>query len=103
MIIGELLGDNLSYFFGKIFKNKIKNKYREKGEVYFKRYGVLSLVLSKFIGIFRPLIPVTLGIFNYNFTRFFIINVISVIAFVYSHLLLGFLFGEIFILIFILL
>lgn len=83
--VGAFIGDWLSYCLGKKYKNKIFNiwplsKNPElfiKGYNFFKKWGVLSIFLSRFFGPLRAVVPMIGGIFMMPIMHFQLANIIS--------------------------
>lgn len=79
--IGAFLGDIVSYFIGKLlgikiwsikfFKKALKKDHFTKMEGYFKKYGLLTLVVGRFIpfGV-RNAIFLSAGVSGYSFKKF---------------------------------
>jgi len=99
--VGAILGDGISYFLGRkgkiLFKeeNRIfKAVYLEKGEAFFKRHGAKSLLLGRFIGPIRAVIPFIAGLSRMKPKQFYFWNVVSAILWASTILLLGYFFGH---------
>ena len=83
--IGGLLGDLLSYALGRRFHQNIRRlpvlrKHPEwigGAELYFLRYGAVSLLIGRFIGPLRPMLPVVAGMLDMPFARFLAISLLS--------------------------
>lgn len=66
---GAFLGDCLSFALGRWFKSDVvkvwpMSRYPElipKGHALFERWGVMSLIGSKFVGGLRPFVPIAAG------------------------------------------
>lgn len=82
---GCLLGDWLSYFLGKKFKNPLNNsaflkKYKiilDKIRYSLYKYSVFTVLFGKFIGHIRPLVPLFSGMIDLPVKKFFFPNAIS--------------------------
>lgn len=76
--IGGLLGDGLSYFTGRHFHQNIRRlpglrhhpEWIGRAEGYFQRYGIASLLVGRFIGPLRPMLPMVAGMFDMPLVRF---------------------------------
>lgn len=83
--VGGLLGDLLSYALGRRFHQNIRRlpvlrKHPEwigGAELYFLRYGAVSLLIGRFIGPLRPMLPVVAGMLDMPFARFLAISLLS--------------------------
>jgi membrane protein DedA with SNARE-associated domain len=97
--IGAALGDWLSYWFGKRYKESIAgfwplSKYPgmlPRGEAFVLRWGVAGIFIGRFSGPLRATVPLAAGIFEMSYWRFQAANISS--ALVWSAVLL--LFGDV--------
>jgi membrane protein DedA with SNARE-associated domain len=72
------MADLLSFFIGLKFSKRIDKiwpfiqnpDWLKKGRDFFKTYGVFGIILAKFIGPIRPLMPLTAGSLNMKFRSF---------------------------------
>lgn len=98
---GAIVGDAISFYLGKRgekFFNKnsriFKSSYLEKGEALFKRHGGKSIVIGRFIGPLRPIIPFIAGLSKMGAKKFFSWNILGGFAWSILFVLLGFFFGQ---------
>ncbi len=85
---GAFLGDIVSYFAGRYFKNDIGQvwPFSKNPEWYvaavgfFKKWGVLSVVGGKFLGFMRPFLPVVAGAMQMPFPLFLLASALSSLA-----------------------
>ena len=98
--IGAILGDSLSYWLGskgtRFFRNEnriLKLSHLEKGEHFFKKHGEKSILLGRFIGPMRPIVPFVAGLFRMRQRTFLLWNIVSGFLWAAGYLLLGYLFG----------
>ncbi len=99
--LGAICGDGLSYLLGRYSHEKITqlppfNKHPEwitKGEVFFKKYGIASIVIGRFIGPIRPIMPLVAGMLEMPAIRFYSINILSALAWSPFYLLPGYFIG----------
>lgn len=98
--IGAILGDSLSYWLGskgaRFFRNEnriLKLSHLEKGEQFFKKYGEKSILLGRFIGPMRPIVPFVAGLFRMRQRTFLFWNIVSGFLWAAGYLLLGYFFG----------
>ncbi len=80
--IGAILGDSLSYWFGtkgtRFFKEEnrlLKRAHLERGEGFFKKHGGKSVLLGRFVGPLRPIIPFIAGLSQMNKWQFLFWNI----------------------------
>jgi undecaprenyl-diphosphatase len=83
--VGGLLGDAVSYFLGRRFHQNIRRlpglrhhpEWIGGAETYFQRYGIASLLVGRFIGPLRPMLPMVAGMFDMPFPRFALVSVVA--------------------------
>lgn len=98
---GAVLGDGLSFLLGYHYRDQLRNawpvsRYPEaiaSGEQFFARHGGLSVVIGRFIGPIRPVLPLIAGMLAMSPLRFFAINFTSALAWAPSYILPGYLVG----------
>lgn len=99
--IGAILGDQLSFFLGRYASPWLKRRWplknhpqwQQRGERYFDRYGGMSVVIGRFVGPIRPLIPFVAGSCRMPALRFTAFNLASALAWAPAYLLPGYLTG----------
>lgn len=98
---GNIIGDTFSFYLGRRgttwFKpgNKIfKMEYVERGQRFFKKHGDKSILLARFIGPLRPVIPFVAGLFRMQAPKFFLFNIIGGFLAALFYLSLGYFFGQ---------
>jgi membrane protein DedA with SNARE-associated domain/membrane-associated phospholipid phosphatase len=95
--VGGLLGDAISYFLGRKFHQNIRRlpglrhhpEWIGGAETYFQRYGIASLLVGRFIGPLRPMLPMVAGMFDMPFPRFAAVSVIAAAGWSIVYLLPG--------------
>lgn len=83
--MGAFLGDIVSYFMGRYFKNEIGQiwPFNTRPEWYagalgiFKKWGAYSIIGGKFLGFARPFLPVVAGASQMNFAAFLAASSVS--------------------------
>ncbi|MCL6416701.1 DedA family protein [Aestuariirhabdus sp. Z084] len=99
--LGAIAGDNLSYFLGRYCHGPLSRtqlfrdnpQWIDKGEAFFNRHGILSVVVGRFIGPLRPIIPMVAGMMEMPAHRFVTVSLISGLGWAPVYLLPGFLAG----------
>ena len=99
--VGAVLGDSASFHLGRRFGPAIRilppfatrPEWINRGEAFFARHGMASIVLGRFIGPIRPVVPLIAGMLDFSPTRFTVANVASAIAWAPAYILPGFLLG----------
>lgn len=102
-VIAAFLGVQVGYWLGaqfgrKLFKDDarvLKTEYLVRAEEFFKKWGALSLVLSRFVPIVRTFVPIAAGAARMNYKRFVIFNTIAAVLWVGLMTILGLTLGKI--------
>jgi len=100
--LGAILGDGLSYWLGKSQSSKIPNlwplskhpDWLERGQTFFSKHGALSVLLGRFVGPVRPLVPMIAGMMAMPGRRFTIVNIISAVGWALLYVLPGYYLGQ---------
>ncbi|MEW6353590.1 MAG: VTT domain-containing protein [Pseudomonadota bacterium] len=98
---GAIVGDGISYWLGYHYHERLRSmwpfsRYPQlfaRGEAYFHRHGGKSVLLGRFVGPVRPIIPVVAGMLNMPPSRFLVVNVLSAIGWAPAYILPGVVFG----------
>ena len=94
---GGLLGDAISYGLGRRYHGRIRAlpglrqhpEWLATAEMYFRRYGVISLLVGRYIGPLRPMLPMVAGMFEMPLPRFMLISLVAASGWVLAYLLPG--------------
>ncbi|MGH8433944.1 MAG: bifunctional DedA family/phosphatase PAP2 family protein [Pseudomonas sp.] len=94
---GGLLGDALSYTLGRRFHQNIRRlpllrhhpEWLVGAEQYFQRYGVASLLVGRYIGPLRPMLPMVAGMLDMPLGRFILVSLIAAAGWSAAYLLPG--------------
>ena len=100
-VLGAVLGDGVSYWLGRRYGEGITGRWPlrgraewvERGKRFMGRHGAKSVLLGRFVGPVRPVIPLVAGIMGMRPAAFFITNVLSALAWAPAYLLPGMAFG----------
>jgi len=100
--LGGLLGDAVSYFIGRRFHQNIRQlpglrthpEWMEGAEKYFHRYGIASLLVGRFIGPLRPMLPMIAGMCDMPLPRFVAVSVLAAAGWSIAYLMPGWAAGE---------
>jgi|GEM_PF-367061 len=100
-IAGAIIGDNLSFWLGYYYRDRIRcwwpfSRYPnmlEQGKQFFQKHGGKSIALGRFVGPIRAVIPVIAGLMEMRPWTFFFINVVSAIGWAPAYLLPGIILG----------
>jgi membrane-associated protein len=89
--IGRYLGPKVFHWEGSRFFNKAA---LVKTHAFYEKHGGKTLVMSRFLPLFRTFAPFVAGIGAMTYTRFTFFNVIGALAWVLSLTLAGYWFGN---------
>ncbi|MBC3458241.1 bifunctional DedA family/phosphatase PAP2 family protein [Pseudomonas mosselii] len=95
--LGGVLGDAISYGIGKYFHQNIRRlpllrshpQWIGSAEAYFQRYGIASLLVGRFIGPLRPMLPMVAGMFDMPLPRFIAVSLVAGAGWSVAYLLPG--------------
>ncbi|MFM0218803.1 MULTISPECIES: bifunctional DedA family/phosphatase PAP2 family protein [Paraburkholderia] len=100
-IVGAIAGDGLSFWLGSRYKKRIVKLWPfsrhpevlEAGYRFFDKHGAKSVVLARFVGPLRAIVPVVAGMLGMSPVRFYAMNVLSALLWAPAHILPGVVFG----------
>lgn len=100
-VVGAVLGDGVSYEWGRRCGSRIHQLWPFRryprlliqGEHFVRRHGGKSVVMGRFVGAIRPVVPAVAGMLNMPRARFYLTNVLSATAWAPAYLLPGIAFG----------
>lgn len=99
--LGAVCGDSLSYALGFYYRDHLVEMWPFKkyptlliyGKEFFARHGGKSVLIGRFVGPLRSIIPVIAGIMNMKQWRFLVANIISAIGWSILYVMPGVLIG----------
>ncbi len=89
--IGRFLGPKVFHWQGSRFFNK---EALVKTHAFYEKHGGKTLVLSRFLPLFRTFAPFVAGIGAMSYSRFFFFNMLGAVGWVVSLTLAGYFFGN---------
>lgn len=100
---GAVLGDFISYAVGLYYKNRIHKiwpfrkypQWLEKGEKFFSKHGMKSIIIGRFFGPARSMVPLVAGTFNMRPGRFLLAAIPSASIWAVGYMIPGILVGAI--------
>ena len=102
LIIAAILGDSVNYWIGKVFGNKlpqrfprlIKPQHLQKTHDFYERYGGKTIIIARFVPIVRTFAPFVAGIGKMTYSRFMTFNVTGALLWIGLLLPAGYFFGN---------
>ncbi len=99
--LGAIAGDAVSYAIGYKFSDRILNIWPFKnhptlinyGQNYFAKHGAISVLIGRFVGPVRSIIPMIAGMMHMNHWHFLIANMLSAIGWAVLYVTPGVLIG----------
>lgn len=100
--LGAIAGDGISYELGRRYRDAVLAWSRrraarvvtfERAERFIDRHGGKSIVLARFLGPVRAIVPLLAGAARMPRRRFYPINVVSAFAWAFVHIAPGIVFG----------
>lgn len=99
--LGAILGDVLSYWLGRRYHEQVRGwwpfrnhpEWLKHGESFFLRHGGKGVLLGRFIGPLRPIVPIVAGMLNMPAGRFIAVDVIAGLGWAPAYILPGVVFG----------
>ena len=99
--IGAALGDGLSFLLGRHIGPGLRDPdthprlatWIDPGEQLFGRYGVLALVVGRFLGPIRPVLPLAAGMLRMRTSVFMMLNAMTALVWSPAYLIPGYLMG----------
>ncbi len=102
LITAAILGDSVNYWIGKMFGNKlpekfprlIKPQHLQKTHDFYERYGGKTIIIARFVPIVRTFAPFVAGIGKMTYPRFMTFNVTGALLWIGLLLPAGYFFGN---------
>lgn len=102
-ILGAITGDSLSYALGYYYSDRLTEiwpfskypKWLEYGKDFFAIHGGKSVLIGRFVGPLRSIIPLIAGVMHMKQWRFFVANVLSAIGWSFLYVLPGIMIGAV--------
>lgn len=106
LIVAAILGDNINYFVGKFFNQKVlgweiagqrlvKQAWLDKTEDFFQEYGTKAIILARFVPIVRTVTPFVAGVGKMKYSTFLPYDIFGGILWVSSVTIIGYFLGQI--------
>lgn len=100
--LGAIAGDSLSFWIGCRLQGRLHSVWPfsrypallNKGESFFLYHGGKSVVIGRFVGPIRPVIPLVAGAMEMPWRRFIAFNVLSAIGWAFAYVAPGHLVGS---------
>ncbi len=102
LIIAAILGDSVNYWIGKLFGNRlpqkfprlIKPEHLRKTHDFYERYGGKTIIIARFVPIVRTFAPFVAGVGKMTYSRFMLFNVTGALLWIGLLVPAGYFFGN---------
>jgi membrane-associated protein len=106
LIFAAILGDNINYFVGKFFSERVlswkikgkplvKKQWLDKTHDFFEKNGTKTIIMARFVPIVRTITPFVSGVGKMNYKTFLPYDILGGILWVGSVTILGYFLGQI--------
>ncbi len=99
--LGAFVGDGISYWVGHRYGPQLRQRWPfykhpqwlERGEITFKRHGMKSIVMARYIGAIRPFVPAIAGMLKMKLRQYVPASALAALVWSATFLAPGWLFG----------
>lgn len=92
-VLGAVVGDGISFWVGHRYGSRLRGMWPfrrnpqliARAEAFFRRFGVPSVALARFVPVMRSTVPVVAGMTGMPVRRFFATNVLSALVWAPAH------------------
>jgi membrane-associated protein len=104
MYAAPICGDSTNYWIGRfigprVFSSEtsrfLNKKHLERTHKFYEKYGGKTIIIARFMPIFRTFAPFVAGIGRMNYLRFLTFSVFGTLLWITSLVLVGYFFGNI--------
>jgi membrane-associated protein len=105
LIISAFLGDNVNYFVGRFFGERVFNmrglrkiirrEYLDKTHAFYEKHGGKTIIMARFVPIVRTFAPFAAGLANMSYPRYIAFCIAGALLWVPLLSLAGYFFGNI--------
>ncbi len=102
MTSAAIMGNSVGYLIGKKFGPRVfskdesllfNKKHVKRAEDFFEKYGIMTLIIARFVPIVRTFVPVVAGVGKMNYGKFMLHNILGALLWINSVTLLGYYLG----------
>lgn len=98
--VGAVTGDGIGYLLGrygsrffKEHKGLLRLSHIELGRAFFAKHGGKSILIGRFVGVIRPIVPLVAGAIKMSARRFMPLNILSALLWAGLLITLGYVVG----------
>lgn len=103
LVFAAITGDNVNYWLGREFGSRwietqripINIKYIKEAEDFYKTYGLRTVILARFLPIFRTFAPFVAGLAHMRYSRYLTMSILGSLLWMSAFLGAGYKFGNI--------
>lgn len=102
MLGAAIIGNGVGYGIGRRFGPRVFSKEESllfstknvrRAEAFFKKYGVMTVIIARFVPVMRTFVPVMAGVGKMNYFKFVLHNTLGAILWVGGITILGYYLG----------
>jgi membrane protein DedA with SNARE-associated domain/membrane-associated phospholipid phosphatase len=98
---GAFCGDGISYLFGRHYGDRLRRmwpfsrhpEWLDQGEVFFRRHGLKGIVIARYVGAVRPLVPAIAGMLRMRALQYSLPSAFASISWALIFIAPGWIFG----------
>src|SRR5690606_18539088 len=99
--LGAFAGDGISYWVGRRYGHQLRQRWPfakhpewlERGELTFRRHGMKSIVMARYIGAIRPFVPAIAGMLKMRLGQYVPASLVAAVVWSATFLAPGWVFG----------
>ncbi len=104
LMLAAIIGDSTNYWIGyfigpKVFRSEssrwLNRAHLERTHLFYEKYGAKTVIIARFMPIFRTFAPFVAGIGRMNYLRFLTFSVVGSFFWIGTFVFAGYLFGRI--------
>jgi membrane-associated protein len=100
LYVAPILGDSTNYWIGrfigpKLFGRFVKQDYLDQTHAFYEKHGGKTVIIARFMPIFRTFAPFVAGIGAMNYMKFLTFSVLGTLLWITVCVVAGFFFGNI--------
>ena len=103
LYVAPILGDSMNYWIGRFIGPRVfssdsrwfKREYLDKTHAFYEKHGGVTVIIARFMPIFRTFAPFVAGIGKMNYAKFLSFSVAGTLLWITLCVVAGYFFGNI--------